>query len=326
MSFEKPRVVVIGAGAMGGLFGGLLAEGGLDVTLVDTWAEHIAAIRQRGLRIVGVGGDRDIRIGAAADAREVKAADVVLFQCKAFANEAAAASARHLFTGKTVAISFQNGLGNEQRLEAVLGKGNVIAGLTAQAGLVEAPGVVRNFGDLPTHIGELQGGHSARATEIAKAFTAHGLPTTASAEIKREKWKKLLGNVALGAISAVTDLRSFEIMAVPELRETVFRLVEEAAAVAKAESVALDVAEARSVLMKLVDTTGGGTGTSKSSMREDIIRKRRTEIDTIHGAVAALARQHGVATPTLDAMVALVKGVEGTYLRKREAGVGSGES
>jgi len=314
MSFENPKIVVVGAGAMGGLFGGLLAEGGLDVTLVDAWPEHITAIRRKGLRIVGVGGDRDIAVKATTDAREIEAADVVLFQCKAFVNETAARSVKHLFDGATVAITFQNGLGNEQALGAVLGEKNIIGGLTAQAGLAEGPGVVRNFGDLPTYIGEMSGGLSERAVAIAKAFTDHGLPVTASAEIKRDKWKKLLGNVALGAISAVTDLRSFEIMRIPELQEIVFRAVEEAAAVAKAEGVALDVAEARSVLMKLVDTSGGGTGNSKSSMREDIIRKRRTEIDTIHGAVARIARQHGVATPTIDAMVAMVKGLQSQYL------------
>lgn len=315
MPFDRPTVVVVGAGAMGGLFGGLLAEGGLAVTLVDTWAEHIQAINDRGLRIVGVGGDRAVKINATTEPHTIRQADVVLFQCKSFANEQAAHGVRHLFAGNTVAITFQNGLGNEATLERLLGAGTVIGGLTAQAGLVEALGVVRNFGDLPTHIGEMQGGLSERVTRIAQAFTAHGLPTTPTAEIKREKWKKLLGNVGLGAISALTDLRSFEIMAVPELRETVFRLVDEAAAVAKAEGVALDVTEARSVLMKLADTTGGGTGTSKSSMREDIIRKRRTEIDTIHGGVAALARQHGIATPTIDTMVALVKGLQSQYLR-----------
>ena len=314
MPFEKPKIVVVGAGAMGGLFGGLLAEGGLDVTLVDAWPEHVAAIKADGLRIVGVGGERAIKVSATTDAGEVSSADVVLFQCKAFANEAAAHSVTHLFGDATVAITFQNGLGNEQTLGAILGERNVMGGLTAQAGLTEAPGVVRNFGDLPTYIGEMAGGLSERAVAIATAFTAHGLPTKASAEIKREKWKKLLGNVALGAISAVTDLRSFEIMRVPELQESVFRAVDEAAAVAKAEGVALDVAEAREVLMKLVDTSGGGTGTSKSSMREDIIRRRRTEIDTIHGAVARLARRHKVATPTIDAMVAMVKGVQSTYL------------
>src|SRR5882672_3790034 len=120
MPFENPKVVVVGAGAMGGLFGGLLAEGGLDVTLLDAWAEHIAAIKATGLRIVGVGGDRAIPVKATADAATARA---------------------------------------------------VLGGLTAQAGLVEAPGVVRNFGDLPTTIGELAGGRSERAGEIAAAFT-----------------------------------------------------------------------------------------------------------------------------------------------------------
>ena len=315
MPFENPKITVVGAGAMGGLFGGLLAEGGLDVTLVDAWPEHIAAIKADGLRIVGVGGERAIKVKATTDASEVRTADVVLFQCKAFANEAAAKSARHLFGGTTVAISFQNGLGNEQTLGAILGQAHVLGGLTAQAGLAEGPGVVRNFGDLPTYIGEMAGGLSERAVAIAKAFTTHGLPVSASADIKRDKWKKLLGNVALGAISAVTDMRSVEIMRVPELQEIVFRAVDEAAAVAAREGVALDVAEAREVLMKLVDTSGGGTGNSKSSMREDIIRRRRTEIDTIHGAVARLARQHKVATPTIDTMVAMVKGLQAQYLR-----------
>jgi 2-dehydropantoate 2-reductase len=315
MAFENPKVVVIGAGAMGGLFGGLLAEGGLDVTLVDTWEEHISTIASKGLRIVGVGGNRAIPIKATTDAGTIKAADVVLFQCKAFVNESAAKAAKHLFTGQPVAISFQNGLGNEETLSKILGAQNVMGGLTAQAGLVEAPGVVRNFGDLPTTIGEMAGGLSPRATAIADAFTRHGLPTKASAEIKRDKWKKLLGNVALGAISAVTDLRSFEIMRVAELQEVVFRSVDEAAAVANAEGVALDVTEAREVLMKLVDTSGGGTGNSKSSMRFFFNDPASTEIDTIHGSVQRLARKHGVATPTIDTMIALVKGLQSTYLQ-----------
>ena len=320
MSLDKPHVVVVGAGAMGGLFGGLLAEGGLPVTLVDASAEHIEAIRKAGgIRITGVGGDRVIAVSGTTRGADVTSADVVLFQCKAFANEAAAQSVKHLFAKGAVAISFQNGLGNEETLERILGPGKVIGGLTAQAGLVEAPGVVRNGGDLPTHISEMGGGPSDRVQAIAQAFTAHGLNTLATADIRREKWKKLLGNVALGAISAITDYSSAELMRVPELRETVFRLVDEAALVARAEKVTLDVAEARSVLMKLVDTEGGGTGNSKSSMCEDILRRRPTEIDTIHGSVARLARAHDIPTPTLDALIALVKGLQSKYLTQGAA-------
>lgn len=319
MPFEHPRVVIVGGGAMGGLFGGLLAEGGLDVTIVDTWREHVAAINRNGLRLTGYGGDRAIAVRATSEPGSVGSADVVLFQCKAFANQAAARSVQHLFDGRSVAITFQNGLGNEEALAAVLGEENVLGGLTAQAGLVIEPGVVRSFGDLPTYVGELGGGLSDRAASIADAFTRHNLPTRASADIKREKWKKLLGNVALGAISAVTDLTSAEIVAVPELRASVLRALDEAAAVARACGIALDDAEKREVFDKLTNPSGGGTGSSKSSMAADIAHRRRTEIDTIHGSVARLGRGHGVPTPTIDTMIAMVRALESRYLSPSKA-------
>ncbi len=314
MSLDNPAVVIVGGGAMGGLFGGLLSEGGLDVTLLDIWDQHVEAIREKGLGIVGYGGDRVIPIKATTDGGDIEAADIVLFQCKASANEAAAKSVQHLFTGSTVAVSFQNGLGNEEKLSQVLGEDKVLGGLTAQAGLVEAPGVVRNFGDLPTYLGEMKGGISERASAIADAFSRHGLPTHASADIRRDIWKKLLGNVGLSAISGATDLRSMDIMAVPELQATVLRAVGEAAQVAQACGIDLDVEEAREVLLKLTDPSGGGTGTSKSSLCADLAHRRPTEVDYIYGTAARLGRQHGVPTPTLDTLIGIVKGLESHYL------------
>ncbi|MHA1153213.1 MAG: ketopantoate reductase family protein [Alphaproteobacteria bacterium] len=314
MSLVTPTIVIVGGGAMGGLFGGLLSEGGLDVTLLDTWRQHVEAIREKGLSILGYGGDRIIPIKATTSGVDIEGADIVLFQCKASANEVAAKSVRHLFTGSTVAVSFQNGLGNEEELARTLGEDTVLGGLTAQAGLVEAPGVVRNFGDLPTYLGEMKGGISERASAIADAFSRHGLPTYASADIRRDLWKKLLGNVGLSAISGVTDLRSMDIMAVPELQDTVLRAVEEAAQVARACGIELDVAEAREVLLKLTDPSGGGTGTSKSSLCADLAHRRPTEVDYIYGSVARLGRQHGVRTPTLDTLIGIVKGLESHYL------------
>lgn len=314
MSLDNPTVVIVGGGAMGGLFGGLLSEGGLDVTLLDTWRQHVEAIRKKGLGIVGYGGDRVIPVKATTNGDDIETADIVLFQCKASANEAAAKSVRHLFTGTTVAVSFQNGLGNEEELAQVLGEGAVLGGLTAQAGLVEAAGTVRNFGDLPTYLGEMTGGISERAGTIADAFSRHGLPTHASADIRRDMWKKLLGNVGLSAISGTTDLRSVDIMAVPELQATVLRAVDEAAQVARACGIDLDVEEAREVLLKLTDPSGGGTGTSKSSLCADLAHRRPTEVDYIYGSVARLGRRHGVPTPTLDTLIGIVKGLESHYL------------
>lgn len=313
MAFEHPKVVIVGAGAMGSLFGGLLADGGLDVTLVDVWREHVDAINRAGLAIVGHGGDRTLRVKATTDPRAVAAADVVLFQCKAFANETAARSVAHLVGPDTAVITFQNGLGNEETLGAILGHEHVLGGLTAQGAVMVRPGVVRNFGDLPSYIGELAGGLSARSVAIAKAFTDHGLPTQASAAIKREKWQKLLGNVALGAASAATDMTSAEMVAIPELRTAILRGLDEAAAVARACGVELSEAEKRAIFDKLTTVGGGGTGASKSSMAADIVLRRRTEIDTIHGSVARLGREKGVPTPTIDALIGVVKALESKY-------------
>ena len=313
MTFEHPQIVIVGAGAMGCLFGGLLAEGGLDVTLVDVWQEHVDAINRDGLAIVGHGGDRTVRLAATTDPRTVGAADVVLFQCKAFANDDAARSVRHLVTGATVAISFQNGLGHEETLGRVLGAPHILSGLTAQGATVVRAGVIRNFGDLPTYIGEPGGALSPRATAIADAFTRHRLPTFASADIRKQKWQKLLGNAALGAASAATDMTSADMIAIPELRTAILRALDETAAVARACGIELSEEEKLAIFARLTGVGDGGTGASKSSMATDITQRRRTEIDTIHGAVARLGREKGVPTPTLDAMIAIVKGLEARY-------------
>lgn len=321
MALDHPTVVVVGAGAMGSLFGGLLAQGGLDVTLVDVRPDHVDAVNRDGLRLTGHGGDRTIRVRATADPSAIARADVVLFQCKAFANRLAAESVAHLFAGASpaVAVTFQNGLGNEEALAEVLGEAHVLAGLTAQGAIVERPGVVRNFGDLPTYVGEKRGGLSERATAIADAFTRHGLPTRASADIMRDKWKKLFGNVGLSATSGITDMTSVEIVAVPALKAVVLAAVAEAAAVARATGVDIDDAEAREVLNSISSAAGGGTGNSKSSLCADLRNERRTEVDTIYGTVAALGRRHGVATPTLDTLIGLVKGLESKYLTEGPA-------
>jgi 2-dehydropantoate 2-reductase len=313
MGFERPKVVIVGGGAMGSLFGGLLTEGGLDVTVTDIRKEHVDAINRDGLKIVGHGGERTVRIKAMTDPRSLLAADVILFQCKAFANEAAAQSVRHLVKGSTVVISFQNGLGNEETLGRILGEEHVLGGLTAQGAVLVAAGVIRNFGDLPSYIGELAGGLSERSIAIAEAFTKHRLPTFASANIKKEKWQKLLGNAALGAASAATDMTSAEMVAVPELRDVILRALEETAAVARACGVELADSDKRAIFDKLTSVGAGGTGASKSSMAADIALKRKTEIDTIHGAVSRLGREKGVPTPTIDAMIGIVKGLEARY-------------
>jgi 2-dehydropantoate 2-reductase len=173
MTNSDPRIVVVGAGGLGGVFGGLLAEQGHSVTLLDINTAHIDAVRAAGgLRITGFGGDRLVPLGATSDPASLDQADVLLFLCKAGATRAAAQSVAHLLRPDGMAVTLQNGLGNEEQLGEILGADVVIAGLTAQGGRLEAPGVVQNFTELPTHIGELQGGISPRVQWLSRVFSA----------------------------------------------------------------------------------------------------------------------------------------------------------
>ena len=306
--FDNPSIAIVGAGAMGCLFGGLLAEGGLDVTLIDVWKDHVDRINREGLKIVGFGGDRHVRVRAVQDARDVERADIVFFQCKATANKAAASSVRHLFeTEGTVGISFQNGLGSEEEIGNIVGVGHMLMGLTAQSAMLDGPGVVRAFADLPSYIGELQGGGSERAAAAASALTRAGLHVFASETILREKWSKLLVNIAFAGTSGTTGLTLGRVIEHPELSEVARAAMEEAAAVAEAWGVSLDPA----ARMKTFDQIlSGEARNNKASVCADLAAGRLTEVDYIYGTVIRLAAELGIAVPTLRALSALIKGRE----------------
>ncbi len=308
----KPKIAVVGAGAMGCLFGGLLAEGGLDVTLVDVLQEHVDRINRDGLRIVGYGGDRSIPVRATTEPSGLPAVDVLFVQCKAPYTKEAVRRVLHLLRDDSVAISFQNGLGNEENIGEVVGMERVLGGVTAQGAAVEGPGAVRNFGNLPTHIGEMGGGLSERSERIAAALDRAGLQTTAVPDIRQAIWKKLLANIAISPTSAIANMTIKQVFAVPELRETAFEALDEAVEVARAEGVELNAAETREVINQIAGPTG--TGDNKSSLCVDIINRRPCEIDVISGAVVQLGRKHGIPTPVNKTLVAAVKALESHYL------------
>merc|ERR1712013_949389 len=128
---KNSKIGVLGAGAMGSFFGGLLAEKGLDVVLLDVWQEHVDNINNHGLRIVGVGGDRQVKVRASTSPSKESQVDIVFVQCKAAHTKEAILGAKNMFGKDTVFISFQNGLGNEELVMDLMGKASVLGGLTA---------------------------------------------------------------------------------------------------------------------------------------------------------------------------------------------------
>jgi 2-dehydropantoate 2-reductase len=309
------HVVILGAGAMGSLFGGLLAEGGLQVTLLDPWQEHINKIRQGGLKMVGFGGDRFIPLGATSNPRDIDSADFVFVQCKANFNAAAASSIQHLFHegSNTIAISFQNGLGNEEELAEYFGASRVLGGLTAQGANIEAPGVVRNHAELPSYIGEMSGEDSERSRELAAILSAACLPTKTSVKIREDIWRKLMANIAISAVSGITGLNIGQIFNQHLADDVSYAALDEAVAVANAVGIQLSAEESREILGKIAGPNG--TPGNKSSLRVDIENERPSEIDYINGAVVKLAKQHNIPVPVNETLVKLVHGLQAHYLK-----------
>lgn len=307
---NKPNIAVAGAGAMGSLFGGLLAEQGLDVTLIDVWKDHINEINSNGLKMVGYGGDRHIKVRATDNPSEMLPVDAILVQCKASNTADAIKNAKPIIHKDTVVISFQNGLGNEETIADIIGKEKVLGGLTAQGANMEAPGIVRNHAELPSWIGEMSGKQSERVEKLCKIFSDHGLPTHPSENIRKQIWNKLFANIAISPMSGVTNLSILDLFEKDDSRELAFSLVDEALEVAQAEGLDISQDESREVLLKII----ASKQTNKSSLCVDLLNKRKTEIDFINGSVVRLAEKHGIITPLNKAMVVLVNTLENQYL------------
>ena len=245
----------------------------------------------------------------------IGAADIVFVQCKANFNAAAAKSVQHLFAANsnTVAISFQNGLGNEEELAEYFGADRVLGGLTAQGANVEGPGVIRNHAELPSYIGEMAGGVSERTTDIAALLSTAGLPTEPSENIRLEIWRKLMANIAISAVSGITGLNIGQIFNQHLADDVSYAALDEAIAVANAAGIELNADEAREILGKIAGPNG--TPGNKSSLRVDIENERPSEIDYINGAVVILGKQHGVPVPINQTLVTLVHGLQAHYLK-----------
>ena len=310
---KDTKVAVLGAGAMGCLFGGLMAEKGLDVVLIDVWKDHVDAINKNGLKMDGHGGDRFIKIKATTDPSTLNPVDAIIIMCKATALEKALTTSKNIIGDKTMLMSFQNGIGHEAIMQEIAGKNKVLGGTTTQASNIVGPGHIKNHGSLPSWIGEYEGGMSDRVSDLAETFTAHNLETIAVADIKKRKWMKLFALTAIGPLSSVFDLHHTDLY-ITNKNQKVSRnlgkqIILETRAVAKADGVNVTEDECLEMFNKIVDSKQ----TNKSSMCFDILNKRKTEIEFINGAVAKIGKSHGIKTPMNDLMYNMIMVKEGMY-------------
>lgn len=300
-----PATAVVGAGAVGCYFGGMLARAGFPVTLIGR-AAHVEAIQRDGLLIDGLHLRERIAVRASTELTAARDAHLVLFCVKTTDTETTArALAQHLGAASVV-VSMQNGVDNAERIRAASDIHAVAAVVYVAAAMI-APGEVKHSGRGDLILGRTPSSPAEVDLDaLAGLFDRAGVPCRVSPEIRVELWKKMLMNCAYNAISALARERYGRIAGHSGARELMCRAIQEAVAVARAEGVMLDAAAMTAAAYGLGEAMTGAL----SSTAQDIERGKLTEIDSLNGYVVRHGAQCGVPVPVNETLYTLVKLLE----------------
>lgn len=304
-SVSWPRVAVVGAGAVGGFFGAMLARAGAAVTLIGRPA-HVDVWNRDGLFLDSIGFQEHIPVAASTDMSASADADLVLFSVKSQDTEEAGRQLARYVRGDALIVCLQNGVDNVERLRTGAAL-DPIAAVVYVASSMPAPGRVKHdargdllIGDLP---GRRSAARDAALSRVSAWFETAGVPCRVSRDIEADLWTKLITNAALNPISAVVHATYGDIVAIPESRETIRHLVEECVAVARAGGVSLPHDDFVQTIWRFAEKVGA----VYASTAQDLDRGRRTEIDALNGFVVRRGAEVGVPTPVNQSLLALVK-------------------
>ncbi len=289
------RIVVMGAGGVGGYFGAYLAQAGHDVAFVARGA-HLEAMQANGLRLEGSRGDIVLpKVTATEDPATLGGtADVVLFAVKLYDTETAGVTLMPIVGPQTMVVTLQNGVDGPDRLAQVLGARTVLGGAAYVSALIAEPGVVRYTSDMSRIVfGELDGSRSERAARLADACIAAGFGAEVSADIRATLWEKFVLLATNSALTTVLRKPAGEIYHDAELAGVAREMMEEVAALAAAEGIAIDP---QTVERSIALTRSFPPG-MYASMYHDLARGRRIEAESLSGLVSRLGRARGVPVP-----------------------------
>ncbi len=298
------RIAILGAGGVGGYYGGLLARSGHDVAFVARGA-HLAALREEGLRVESVHGDFQVRpVEATDEPGEIGLVDLVLVAVKSYDLDAAAEVARPLVGLGTAVLPLLNGLDAADRLAAVLGDGSVLAGLTHISSSLAAPGLIRQVsGVRRITFGERNGAVTPRARRIADALDSSGVEVLLCNQVDVALWDKFLFIASISGVCCLARQPMGVVLGTPETRQLYVEALREVEAIARARHVAL----APGIVERTLTLSEGFAPETRPSMLVDLEAGRRIELEALNGTVLRHARALGVDTPVHRVAYAALK-------------------
>lgn len=299
------RIGVIGAGAMGSTYGGLLSLSGHDVHLFDVRQDVVGQIMRHGLKLDGVCGPETIKIKATTDPNDIRDVDLVMIWTDTNNTRNAAELAGSMMSSNGFAITLQNGIGNIEILTEVLGAQRVVAGSSMCSAALAAPGNARFTHKGMTSVGELDGRASERVTVLADALRQAGFDVDIRPDILSLVWTKFALNCSINALCAVTGLRMGELARVPATNAFQDLIIDEILNVIAACGITLTDPHIRNSVKK-----HSFMKYSRPSMLQAIETGKRTEIDSLNLKIVEEGRKRGIPTPFNEALVMMLKGVE----------------
>lgn len=304
------RILMLGAGAMGSLLGARLSKTEAEVILLGTDPVHTRFVRQFGVIVEEMDGtSHRYPLQCYDDPRNIQEkADLVIVMVKSYATREAVSSVVECCDSSTLFLTLQNGIGNWEQIADVVGKKSVLVGITAQGGTLLGPGRVRHGGNGSTFIGEIEGLPTERVNRLVKLFIDADLQTYAGEQMEQLIWEKLLINVGINAVTALTRISNGKIAELEAARSLSQKAVEEASRVAAAKGIFVPEG-----MVEKVFAVARATAINRSSMRQDVERGKRTEIDAINGAIVGIGEKIGIPTPVNRTLTQLIKILEATY-------------
>ncbi len=306
------KIGIVGAGAMGSVYGGLLAAAGHEVWLVDIWREHIEAIRKDGLRISGASGERTVKPRATSEPGEAGPCELIVLATKMRDVESAARSIRPMLANNTAVLAIQNGLGNQDILERVLGGRDFLLGIAGGFGASNPkPGHAHHNGWDRINIAEAAGGISARLNHVIQTWRGAGFNVEAFDDPGPMIWGKFICNLAFSPVCTTLSLRIGQVLDNPSARLLAESCASEAYAVASAKGIKLYFTDA----VKRIHEFGRVIPNAMPSMLLDMLAGRPTEIDALNGALVREAERVGVQAPANALMTRCVMALEAKHAK-----------
>lgn len=302
------KIAVIGAGAMGSLFAGRLAESGHDVALIEVSATMIEAINTSGLRMTGLFGDRSYKLPVGPADGYTDIFDLLVVFTKGMHTASAIAAVKHAVGPQSWALTVQNGIGNVETIETVIPRDRIVMGMTNWPSTLVEPGLINVPGKGEIKLWSATGEASEKVEAISASLDEAELNCELDPKVEVAIWEKLAFNTALNSLAAITGLTVGEIGESSEARAIVFTIVEEVVEVAGARGLAIDIDHIR----QSIEYAFANHRQHKPSMLQDRLAGRRMEIGTITGAVSKAGEEFAIATPVTTTFARLLTIIDGS--------------